>query len=334
MVASHAVSLVPSASTLVQVEHLEVQFFGGAHPVRAVDGVSFDIAEGETVALVGESGCGKSVTAMALAKLVPQPPGLYAGGRVLFGGRNVLAMSERELRALRGREISYIFQEPGSALNPVFTIGYQIEEAIKLHRPQADSRAEALELMRLVGIPEPEQRLRAYPHSLSGGQQQRVMIAMAIACRPKLLVADEPTTALDVTIQAQILDLLRDLQKRLGMAMLLITHNLGLVAESAHRVNVMYAGRMVESGAAPDVLTTPRHPYTRALLEAVPRLDGAEGRLKAIEGNVPNPAELPEGCKFHPRCPYVRERCRVEEPAWEFAEGRGIRCFFWREISS
>jgi oligopeptide/dipeptide ABC transporter ATP-binding protein len=324
------------APKLVEVEELQVQFFGGAHPVRAVDGVSFDIAEGETVALVGESGCGKSVTAMALAKLVPQPPGLYAGGRVLFGGRNVLAMSERELRELRGREISYIFQEPGSALNPVFTIGYQIEEAIKLHRPRADSRAEALELMRLVGIPEPEQRLRAYPHSLSGGQQQRVMIAMAIACRPKLLVADEPTTALDVTIQAQILDLLRDLQKRLGMAMLLITHNLGLVAESAHRVFVMYAGRMVESGAAPDVLTTPRHPYTRALLEAVPRLDGAEGRLKAIEGNVPNPAELPSGCKFHPRCPYVRERCRVEEPAWEFApaEGRGVRCFFWKEISS
>jgi oligopeptide/dipeptide ABC transporter ATP-binding protein len=324
------------APKLVEVENLQVQFFGGAHPVRAVDGVSFDIAEGETVALVGESGCGKSVTAMALAKLVPQPPGHYAGGRVLFGGREVLAIGERELRHLRGREISYIFQEPGSALNPVFTIGYQILEAIKLHRPEADARAEALELMRLVGIPEPEQRLRAYPHALSGGQQQRVMIAMAIACRPKLLVADEPTTALDVTIQAQILDLLRDLQKRLGMAMLLITHNLGLVAETAHRVNVMYAGRMVESGAAPDVLTRARHPYTRALLEAVPRLDGTEGRLKAIEGNVPNPADLPAGCKFHPRCPYARERCRSEEPPWEFdaTAARGARCFFWREIAT
>lgn len=327
-------TMASGAHKLVEVENLHVQFFGGAHPVRAVDGVSFDIAEGETVALVGESGCGKSVTAMALAKLVPQPPGIYAGGRVLFGGREVLAMSERELRTLRGHEISYIFQEPGSALNPVFTIGYQIMEAIKLHQPQADARAVALDVMRLVGIPEPEQRLHSYPHELSGGQQQRVMIAMAIACRPKLLVADEPTTALDVTIQAQILDLLRDLQHRLGMAMLLITHNLGLVAETAHRVNVMYAGRLVESGAAPEVLTSPRHPYTRALLEAVPKLDGAEGRLKAIVGHVPNPAALPDGCKFHPRCPFVQECCQSEEPPWEFSktEQRGVRCFFWKGV--
>jgi oligopeptide/dipeptide ABC transporter ATP-binding protein len=322
------------APKLVEVENLQVHFFGGEHPVRAVDGVSIDIAEGETVALVGESGCGKSVTAMSLARLVPQPPGRYAGGRVLFGGRDALAMNEHELRSLRGREISYIFQEPGSALNPVFTIGWQITEAIKLHRPDADARAEALEMMRLVGIPEPEQRLRSYPHELSGGQQQRVMIAMALACRPKLLVADEPTTALDVTIQAQILDLLRDLQKQLGMAMLLITHNLGLVAETAHRVNVMYAGRMVESGEATDVLAAPRHPYTRALLEAVPKLAGAEGRLKAIEGNVPNPAELPSGCKFHPRCAFARERCRAEEPAWEVCDGRGTRCFYWKELTA
>jgi len=325
---------MPNANPLVVVENLQVHFFGGEHPIRAVDGVSFDIAEGETVALVGESGCGKSVTAMSLARLVPQPPGRCAGGRVLFGGRDVLAMNEHELRSLRGREISYIFQEPGSALNPVFTIGWQITEAIKLHRPDADARAEALEMMRLVGIPEPEQRLRSYPHELSGGQQQRVMIAMALACRPKLLVADEPTTALDVTIQAQILDLLRDLQKQLGMAMLLITHNLGLVAETAHRVNVMYAGRMVESGEATAVLATPRHPYTRALLEAVPKLAGAEGRLKAIEGNVPNPAELPSGCKFHPRCTFVRERCHAEEPAWEVCDGRGTRCFYWKELTA
>jgi oligopeptide/dipeptide ABC transporter ATP-binding protein len=319
---------------LVTVENLQVQFFGGAHPVRAVDGVSFDIAEGETVALVGESGCGKSVTALALARLVPQPPGRYAGGRISFGGRDVLAMDEATLRQLRGRAISYVFQEPGSALNPVFTIGWQIMEALRSHRPDADAHAEALEMMRLVGIPEPERRLASYPHELSGGQQQRVMIAMAIACRPKLLVADEPTTALDVTIQAQILDLLRDLQKRLGMAMLLITHNLGLVAETAHRMFVMYAGRIVESGAAPEVLAAPRHPYTRALLEAVPRLEGSEGRLKAIEGTVPNPAELPPGCKFHPRCAFARERCRVEEPAWE-AESpeRGVRCFFWKELA-
>jgi len=323
------------ASTLISVTDLRVQFFTGPQAVRAVDGVSFDIAEGETVALVGESGCGKSVTAMALARLVPQPPGHYVGGSVRFQGREVLTMDESALRALRGRDISYIFQEPGSALNPVFTIGWQIAEAIRLHRPEADARAAALEMMRLVGIPEPERRMQAYPHELSGGQQQRVMIAMAIACRPKLLVADEPTTALDVTIQAQILDLLRDLQRQLGMAILLITHNLGLVAETAHRMFVMYAGRLVESGAAPAVLTAPRHPYTRALLEAVPRLEGAAGRLKAIEGHVPNPADLPSGCKFHPRCPFARERCRVEEPVWEAEDkDRGVRCHFWREIES
>ena len=322
------------ASTLVSVTDLQVQFFGGARPVRAVDGVSFDIAEGETVALVGESGCGKSVTAMSLARLVPQPPGRYAGGSVRFQDREVLTMDERALRDLRGRDISYIFQEPGSALNPVFTIGWQIAEAIRLHRPGVDARAEALEMMRLVGIPDPERRMQAYPHELSGGQQQRVMIAMAIACRPKLLVADEPTTALDVTIQAQILDLLRDLQRQLGMAILLITHNLGLVAETAHRMFVMYAGRLVESGEAPDVLSAPRHPYTRALLEAVPRLEGGTGRLKAIEGNVPNPAELPAGCKFHPRCPFTQERCRIEEPAWEAEDkNRGVRCHFWKELA-
>ncbi len=323
---------MPAAHQLAVVENLQVHFFGGAHPVRAVDGVSFDIAEGETVALVGESGCGKSVTALALARLVPQPPGRYAGGRVLLAGRNVLEMSASELRTLRGREIAYIFQEPGSALNPVFTIGWQIREAIRLHRPEAGAQAEALAMLRLVGLPEPEKRLHAYPHELSGGQQQRVMIAMALACRPKLLVADEPTTALDVTIQAQILELLRNLQQQLGMALLLITHNLGLVAETAHRVFVMYAGRMVESGVTADVLAAPRHPYTRALLAAVPRLEGCEGRLKAIEGHVPNPADWPTGCKFHPRCAWARARCRVEEPAWELAEGRGTRCFFWQEL--
>ena len=325
--------MASSTSKLITVENLQVQFFSGANPVRAVDGISFDIAEGETVALVGESGCGKSVTAMSLARLVPQPPGRYAGGRVVFQDRDVLAMDEAALRQLRGRDIAYIFQEPGSALNPVFTIGWQIIEALRLHRPDCKVQAEALEMMRLVGIPDPEQRLKSYPHELSGGQQQRVMIAMAIACRPKLLVADEPTTALDVTIQAQILDLLRDLQRRLGMAMLLITHNLGLVAETARRMFVMYAGRIVESGTAPDVLAQPRHPYTRALLEAVPRLDGTEGRLKAIEGNVPNPAELPSGCKFHPRCAFARERCRTDEPTWETeSPDRGVRCHFWKEL--
>ena len=316
---------------LIEVENLRVHFYGGAQPVCAVDGVSFAIGAGETVALVGESGCGKSVTALALTRLVPQPAGRIVGGQVRLAGRDVLALSAAELRGLRGRDIAYIFQEPGSALNPVFTVGYQIGEALRRHRSGSDVRAETLQMMRRVGLPEPEQQLRRYPHELSGGQQQRVMIAMALVCRPRLLVADEPTTALDVTIQAQILDLLQSLQQELGMAILLITHNLGLVAETAHRVCLMYAGRIVESGIAEQVLAVPRHPYTRALLAAVPHLAQGAGRLRAIAGQVPNPAGLPPGCKFHPRCPLCRPRCRVAEPDWEEPpDHQGVRCFYWR----
>jgi len=318
-----------AGTPLLQVRELKTWFGSRRRPIRAVDGVSFDVPPQSTVALVGESGCGKSVTALSLARLVPEPPGYYAGGDVLFDGRSVLQMSQRELSDLRGREISYIFQEPATCLNPVFRVGAQIMEAVKLHRPSADAREEAVKLLQLVGLPEPLRQLKAYPHQMSGGMQQRVMIAMALACRPRLLVADEPTTALDVTIQAQILELLSDLQRDLQMSVLLITHNLGLVADQAHRVSVMYAGRIVESGLAGDVLRSPAHPYARALLDAVPRLDSTGGRMTGIPGTVPDPADLPPGCKFEPRCSGAQPECREKEPGLETAgSGREVRCFF------
>ena len=317
---------------LIEVEDLQVHFGSSGAPIRAVDGVSFSMAEGETVALVGESGCGKSMTCLSLARLVPAPPARYPGGRVLYRGADVLEMSEKELRELRGNEISYVFQEPTSSMNPVFRIGFQIAEAIKMHRPGIDIQREVQRLLERVGIPDPQSRARAYPHELSGGMLQRVMMAMALACRPRLLVADEPTTALDVTIQAQILELLVDLQSELGMAVLLITHNLGLVADVAHRVNVMYAGRIVESGAVEDVLSSPKHPYTQALLSAVPRLDGGPERLDGIEGSVPNPSRLPEGCTFHPRCSRRGEPCCHVEPRMEVVQGEHrVGCHFWNE---
>lgn len=315
--------------SLLEVRGLKTYFGSPARPVRAVDGISLDIADGTTVALVGESGCGKSVASLSLARLVPEPPGFYAGGSILFRGRDVLRMTERELADMRGREISYVFQEPGSSLNPVFRIGYQIGEAVRLHRRGVNVKDEVLRLMNMVGLPEPERRMRAYPHELSGGMQQRAMIAMALACRPRLLVADEPTTALDVTIQAQILELLAALQAELGMAVLLITHNLGLVADRAHFVNVMYAGRIVERGPTADVLGRPAHPYTQGLLAAVPRLAGAAERMTGIPGGVPHPARLPEGCKFAPRCPRAQDRCRAVEPELaEAGRGRMARCWF------
>jgi oligopeptide/dipeptide ABC transporter ATP-binding protein len=240
-------------------------------------------------------------------------------------------MDESALRRLRGKEISYVFQEPGESLNPVFRVGYQIGEAIRLHRANVNVRNEVIRLMNLVGLPEPERRLDAYPNELSGGMQQRAMIAMALACSPNLLIADEPTTALDVTIQAQIMDLLGSLQKQLGMAVLLITHNLGLVADVAHWINVMYAGRIVEAGLTEDALTNPKHPYTRGLLDAVPRIEGVAGRLKGIEGTVPNPALLPSGCKFHPRCPKCQAICKEIEPGWEqVSPNRSVKCHFWK----
>ena len=268
---------------IVSVNDFQLHFGPLENPVKAADGVTFDIHEGETVALVGESGSGKSVTALSLAKLVASPPGRYMGGSIQYLDREILNMSETQLRELRGNEISYIFQEPTMSLNPVFRVGYQIAESIKLHRKGVDVKKEVIELLDLVGIPDPEQRMQAYPHEMSGGMQQRVMIAIALACRPKLLVADEPTTALDVTIQAQILELLKDLQAKLGMSILLITHNLAIVADIAHRVNVMLKGKIVEAGVTRDVLTAPTHAYTKSLLNAVPTLDGSLEDLRKVK---------------------------------------------------
>lgn len=317
-------------NTLLDVEQLSVFFRTRTEPIRSVNGVSFDVTPGETVALVGESGCGKSVTALALTRLVAAP-GYVAGGSIRFAGRDVLAMDQAQLRKMRGAEIAYIFQEPAASLNPVFRVGWQIAEALHLHRTGIDVRQEVISLLSRVGLTDPERRLRAYPHELSGGMQQRVMIAMALACRPRLLVADEPTTALDVTVQAQILDLLVGLQAELGMAVLLITHNLGLVAGVARRVNVMYAGRVVEKGPVEQILSQPAHPYTCGLMAAVPRLSGGKTRMLGIPGTVPNPARLPSGCPFHPRCPKAQSLCtQVDPQETSVTEEHRVRCHFWK----
>ena len=319
-------------STLLSVRDLRVSFFTDEGEVRAVDAVTFSIERGQTLALVGESGSGKSVTALSLAKLVATPPGVYQGGEILLEGEDVLKMGKDQLRKIRGAKISYVFQEPATSLNPVFRIGSQIKEALQLHRPDAATDDEVVRLLTLVHIPDPGRRMRDYPHQLSGGMQQRVMIAMALACQPDLLVADEPTTALDVTIQAQILDLLKELKAKLGMAILLITHNLGIVGDLADNVAVMYAGRIVEQSPALKLLRKPQHPYTLALMQSIPRLGARQERLQSIPGTVPNPARLPAGCKFHPRCERTQEDCRRDpEPALlETDNGaRRVRCPYW-----
>jgi oligopeptide/dipeptide ABC transporter ATP-binding protein len=315
---------------LLEIKNLQLEFGSGEQAVRAVDGVSFSISAGETLCLVGESGSGKSVTALSIARLLPSPPAHYPAGEILLNGRDVLQASKSELRRLRGGVVSYIFQEPGVSLNPVFRVGRQIKESLKLHRPQAATEAEVVRLLKLVGIPTAESRLRNYPHEMSGGMQQRVMIALALASEPKLLVADEPTTALDVTIQAQILDLLRELKKRLGMSMLLITHNLGIVGQMADRVAVMYAGQIVEMAPTEELLRRPLHPYTQALIHSVPKLGGSAERLTAIPGNVPNPGFMPPGCRFAPRCPRAAPDCTRNIPALIKVEaGREVRCPYW-----
>ena len=293
---------------LLQVQNLDVAFDTERGQVRPVRDVSFSIDPGQTVALVGESGCGKSVTSLSILRLIPQPPGRILGGKVLLNGRDLLDVSEKEMRAVRGREIAMIFQEPMTSLNPVYTIGDQIMEAITLHQGVSSRQARdiAEESLSEVGIADPARRLSEYPHQMSGGMRQRVMIAMALSCKPKLLIADEPTTALDVTIQAQILELLRKLQRETGMAVLLITHDLGVVAENADVVNVMYASRIVESATVEELFDKPQHPYTEGLFRAVPRLGAHAARLDAIPGTVPNPARFPAGCKFHPRCHRTR----------------------------
>jgi oligopeptide/dipeptide ABC transporter ATP-binding protein len=312
---------------MIEIKNLQLDFVAEGRTLRALDGVSLSIAEGETVCLVGESGSGKSLTALSIARLVPTPPAVYNGGEILVQGRDVLRMKKAELREIRGRVVSYIFQEPSASLNPLFRVSTQIKEMLHLHRRQAATDAEVIRLLKLVGISAPELRARAYPHQLSGGMQQRVMIAMAIAARPKLLVADEPTTALDVTIQSQILDLLRQLKSTLGMSMLLITHNLAIIKDIADKVAVMYAGQIVEMGPAAEVIRNPLHPYTRALINSVPRIGAHEERLQAIGGNVPQLGAWPPGCRFHPRCPTVRDYCKTEMPELRpVGNGRFVRC--------
>ena len=316
---------------LLEIRNLALEFRNGNRRFRAVDDVSLTLDAGETLCLVGESGSGKSLTALSIARLVPTPPASYAGGSILLNGNDVLAMSARELRQIRGGTVSYVFQEPAASLNPVFRVGSQIKEMLKLHRPSAASDAEVTRLLKLVGIPAPESRARDYPHQLSGGMQQRVMIAMALASEPKLLVADEPTTALDVTIQAQILELLRELQQRLGMAILLITHNLGIVGDMADRVAVMYAGQIVEEAPAAELLRRPLHPYTRALLQSVPKLGADAQRLTAIPGTVPRLGEYPPGCRFAPRCAMAKAECSASFPELvELESQRWVRCPFWK----
>jgi oligopeptide/dipeptide ABC transporter ATP-binding protein len=323
---------------LLEVRNLRTEFRTGAGVVRAVDGISYTVDPGETVAIVGESGSGKSVGALSILRLIPNPPGRIAGGEVMFAGRDLMQLSDDDMREVRGGEIGMVFQEPMTSLNPVLTIGRQITEMLEQHRraDRAAAQARAIELLGLVGIADPQRRLKQYPHQLSGGMRQRIMIAIALACEPKLIIADEPTTALDVTIQAQILELMQSLTHRLGVALIVITHNLGIVARYAHRVNVMYAGRIVESGSAAAIYHAPRHPYTMALLRSVPRLDRPrQARLDPIEGQPPDLTRLGRGCAFRPRCRFAIDACALSAPPLEPAgeAGQLAACFRSREVS-
>ncbi len=324
---------------LLSVEDLSVSFFTEDGTAHAVQGVGINIKRGETFALVGESGCGKSVTALSIMRLIPSPPGDIVGGRILFKGRNLLELSEKRMRAIRGNKIAMVFQEPMTSLNPVYTVGEQIVEAIQLHQNKSVEQAwaDAAEMLDRVGISDPQQRVLEYPHQMSGGMRQRVMIAMAISCEPSLLIADEPTTALDVTIQAQILDLLDELQKQNGMSILLITHDLGVVAERSDDVAVMYASRIVEVGDSTSLFAEPLHPYTQGLLRSLPRLGFKGDRLETIAGSVPDPLHFPSGCKFHPRCPVGGDdkRCQNEEPQLrDIGSGRCVACWYARGYES
>ncbi len=323
------------AERLLEVRGLKTYFYTEDGVVPAVDGVDFALNKGETLGIVGESGCGKSVTSLSIMRLIPDPPGKIVDGEIIFEGSNLLKKAEAEMRNIRGNDISMIFQEPMTSLNPVFTIGDQIMEAIILHQrlSKADARKRAIEMLRLVGIPSPERRVDEYPHQLSGGMRQRVMIAMALSCNPKLLIADEPTTALDVTIQAQILDLMRKLRDEFGTAIMLITHDLGVVAELAERVVVMYAGKIVEQADVKPLFGNPLHPYTVGLLGSIPKLTEQQERLQVIEGVVPHPAFMPKGCRFHPRCKEAREICKVEEPElMEQEPGHLVACWKYTEF--
>jgi peptide/nickel transport system ATP-binding protein/oligopeptide transport system ATP-binding protein len=314
---------VSGTERILEVKNLTTSFFTAEGQVKAVDDVSFGLSPGKTLGIVGESGCGKSVTSLSIMRLIPEPPGRITGGQILYKGRDLLKLDMAAMRKIRGNDISMIFQEPMTSLNPVFTIGNQVIEAIRLHNDLSRSAArdKAIEMLKLVGIPSPDKRIDDYPHQLSGGMRQRVMIAMALSCNPSVLIADEPTTALDVTIQAQILELLRDLQQKVGMALILITHDLGVVAEVADDVLVMYAGRVAEQGTVREIFARPKHPYTKGLLNSIPTLSKdptgkiKKKRLETIPGIVPSLLALPQGCRFQDRCPFVIDACRGDEPS-------------------
>ena len=313
------------------MRNLRTYFHTDAGLARAVDGVSFSIEKGEVLGIVGESGCGKSVTSLSIMRLIPQPPGeIMAGSSIKLRGEELVTASKKRMRDIRGNDVAMIFQEPMTSLNPVFPIGEQIAEALRVHKrlSKQDARAGAIDALRLVGIPDADERVDHFPHQLSGGQRQRVMIAIALSCEPDLLIADEPTTALDVTIQAQILDLLAELRERLGMAIMLITHDLGVVAEVCDRVVVMYAGEVVEQGSAADIFSNPRHPYTQGLMKAVPRLGARSERLAVIPGTVPSPTQWPGGCRFHTRCPYAWDLTAEQHPElFEVSATHASRCW-------
>jgi oligopeptide/dipeptide ABC transporter ATP-binding protein len=320
---------------ILEVRDLAVSFNGQQGSVPAVDGVSFQIQPSETVCIVGESGSGKSVTSLAIMGLLSKPSGMVDRGAIFLNGEDLLKKNKKEMRKIRGNEIAMIFQEPMTSLNPVFTVGDQIAESLRYHRGMKKKEAleKSVDFLRLVGIPSPEQRVLEYPHQLSGGMRQRVMIAMSLTCDPKLLIADEPTTALDVTIQAQVLELMKGLKEKLGMSILLITHDLGVVAEMADRVVVMYAGKVVEEASVWDIFESPYHPYTLGLLEAMPSLEGQNGRLQTIKGVIPNPLDKPEGCLFHPRCQFATDKCRKSEPnVEEVANGRRVACWHYNKL--
>jgi peptide/nickel transport system ATP-binding protein len=323
------------AERLLEIKGLKTHFFTEEGVVRAVDGVDLHIDKGETLGIVGESGCGKTVTALSVMKLIPMPPGRIIEGQMLYQGKDLVTLPPAQMRKIRGKEISMVFQEPMTSLNPVFTIGEQIAEAIRLHEGlgRRDAMAKTVDMLKLVHIPNPERRVKEYPHQLSGGMRQRVMIAMALSCNPKLLIADEPTTALDVTIQAQILELLNELKAKIGMAVMLITHDMGVIAETAQRVMVMYAGKVVEEASVKNLFKEPLHPYTQGLLRSIPRIDLAatkKQRLEAIPGVVPSLLNLPKGCRFTPRCPHAMPVCSEQEPVLkEVRPGHKVSCWLY-----
>ncbi|ANU14587.1 Oligopeptide transport ATP-binding protein OppD [Planococcus halocryophilus Or1] len=318
--------------TILEVKNLKTYFHTKRGVSKAVDGIDFSLKKGETLGIVGESGCGKSITSLSILRLIPTPPGKIEGGEVLFKGRDLVTLSDNEMRKIRGNEISMIFQEPMTSLNPVIPVGEQIAEAIRLHQKmnKKEARAKAIDMLKLVGIPSPEKRAKQEPFQLSGGMRQRVMIAMALSCNPEVLIADEPTTALDVTIQAQILELIKDLQTKLGMGVIMITHDLGVVAETCNKVAVMYAGNIVEYAPTQNLFDEPKHPYTRGLLASLPKIDEDKEELYTIEGSVPSSYSMPEGCRFASRCPFAEAMCHQKQPELlEHQDGSKVRCWMY-----